>query len=95
MHPRRNDFAEELDAAASSPEKSEPEPEPEPEPESDSGGDEPAGAVSGEKVRFSRKSRYAHLWPRGATVRPVQSERLYLPEEEESDGCAACKSSPR
>jgi hypothetical protein len=29
----------------------------------------------------ARKSRYAHLWPRGATVRPVRSERLYLPEE--------------
>ena len=43
----------------------------------------------------ARKSRYAHLWPRGATVRPVRSERLYLPEEEESDVRAACKCSPR
>ena len=38
----------------------------------------------------ARKSRYAHLWPRVATVRPVRSERLYLPEEEDSDGYAAC-----
>eukprot|EP01047_Picozoa_sp_COSAG01_P056023 COSAG01_NODE_6304_length_3745_cov_13.685957_2_plen_224_part_00 len=44
------DFALELDAATSSPEKSEPEPAPEPE----TGGDEPVSADSSEKaVRFS------------------------------------------
>ena len=46
------------------------------------------GSSSGLTHRLCYQSRAEPTCGREATVRPVRSERLYLPEEEESDGCA-------